>query len=285
MLADLDESIKKLLVAEIPIKNGEIDVKFDQPVREWSARLQKPTINFFLYDVRENVVLRQHQWETAKQNGNGHLDLTLLKRTPFRLDCYYMITAWAKEPDDEHRLLSHVLMALFRNPILEDTFLVGDMQGQAFEIQGRVASHDKLTNPAEVWSALDNELRPSISYLVTVAMDPWKKVPGETPIRTFNMRSGLSPDPRQQALEPGTSLAAERLYIGGYVLKKDEPQPGIQVALKDTGFVDTTDKDGRFRLGGLLEGQYTLIAWPKTGKPKEIKVSVPATKGNYDIEL
>jgi len=99
------------------------------------------------------------------------------------------------------------------------------------------------------------------------------------------MRSGLSPDPRQQALEPGTSLAAERLYIGGYVLKKDEPQPGIQVALKDTGFVDTTDKDGRFRLGGLLEGQYTLIAWPKTGKPKEIKVSVPATKGNYDIEL
>lgn len=284
MLADLDESIKKLLVAEIPVKNGEIDIKFDQPKREWSARLAKPTINFFLYDVRENVTLRQHQWEALKQNGNARLDLARLKRTPFRVDCYYMITSWAAEPDDEHRLLSRVLMALFRNPILEDTFLVGEMQGQAFEIQGRVANHDKLTNPAEVWSALDNEMRPSISYLVTVAMDPWAEVTGP-PVRTFTLRSGLSPDPRQQSLEPGTSLATEKLYIGGYVLQKGKPQAGIQVALKGTGYIDTTDEDGRFRLGGLSAGQYTLVAWPESGKPKEMNVTVPAAKGSYNIEL
>ncbi len=284
MLADLDESIKKLLVAELPVKNGEIDIKFDQPKREWSARLAKPTINFFLYDVRENVTLRQHQWEALKQNGNARLDVSRLKRTPFRVDCYYMITSWAAEPDDEHRLLSRVLMALFRNPILEDTFLVGEMQGQAFEIQGRVANHDKLTNPAEVWSALDNEMRPSISYLVTVAMDPWAEVTGP-PVRTFTLRSGLSPDPRQQSLEPGTSLATEKLYIGGYVLQKGKPQAGIQVALKGTGFIDTTDEDGRFRLGGLSAGQYTLVAWPESGKPKEINVTVPAAKGTYNIEL
>lgn len=284
MLADLDESIKKLLVAEIPIKNGEIDVKFDQPKREWSAKLAKPTINFFLYDVRENVVLRQHQWEQIKQNGGPHLDLAHLKRTPFRVDCYYMITAWAAEPDDEHRLLSRVLMALFRHPVLEDTFLVGDMQGQAFDIQGRVASHDKLTNPAEVWSALDNEMRPSISYLVTVAMDPWQEVIGP-PVRTFTMRTGLSPDPRHSSLEPGTSMAAEALYIGGYVLQKGQPQPGIRVEIRERGLVDVTDSDGRFRLGGLLDGNYTLVATPESGKAKELKITVPNTKGNYDIEL
>ena len=61
MIADLDETIKQIVVKEIPIKNGEIDVKFDQPTREWSAKLAKPTINFFLYDVRENNVLRTHQ--------------------------------------------------------------------------------------------------------------------------------------------------------------------------------------------------------------------------------
>jgi hypothetical protein len=63
MIADLDETIRQLLIAELPIKNGEIDVSFDQPKREWSARLSKPAVNFFLYDMRENATLRQHQWE------------------------------------------------------------------------------------------------------------------------------------------------------------------------------------------------------------------------------
>ena len=71
MIADLDETIRQLLIAEIPIRNGEIDIKFDQPKREWSARLTRPTINFFLYDVRENVILRRHQWEKIGADGNG----------------------------------------------------------------------------------------------------------------------------------------------------------------------------------------------------------------------
>ena len=61
MIADLDETLQQLLKNELPIKNGEIDIKFEQPKREWSARLSKPTVNFFLYDLRENVKLRaQH---------------------------------------------------------------------------------------------------------------------------------------------------------------------------------------------------------------------------------
>ena len=29
MIADLDQTIEQLVIAELPIKNGEIDVKFD----------------------------------------------------------------------------------------------------------------------------------------------------------------------------------------------------------------------------------------------------------------
>jgi hypothetical protein len=39
MIADLDETLRQLVTAELPIKNGEIEVEFDQPKREWSARL------------------------------------------------------------------------------------------------------------------------------------------------------------------------------------------------------------------------------------------------------
>ena len=98
MLADLDETLRKLLMAEIPIKNGDVDISFDQPKREWSARLSKPAINLFLYDMRENNVLRQHQWERLDNNGQGTSDLATRKRTAFRVDCSYVITTWAADP-------------------------------------------------------------------------------------------------------------------------------------------------------------------------------------------
>ena len=171
MLTDLDETIQNLLRDELPIKNAEIDIKFDQPKREWSARLNKPTINFFLYDVRENVTLRQHQNFTKVPNGSRHS--VNFKRMPYRVDCSYMMTVWAAEPEDEHNLLTRTMMVLMRYPILPADKLVGQMQNPAFDIQAKVASHDKLTNPAEIWGALDNEIRPSVPFVVTIALDPW----------------------------------------------------------------------------------------------------------------
>lgn len=280
MLADLDETIKKLLSAEVPIKNGEIGIEFDQPIREWSGKLTKPMINFFMYDVRENVALRQHQWEQLN-NGNGNYNVARMKRTPFRVDCTYMITTWAAEADDEHRLLSRVLLALFRNPILTETYLVGGMQDQPFEIQTRVAANDKLTNPAEIWSALDNELRPSVSYIVTIAMDPWVEVTGP-PVRTFTLRTGQSHVPAEEKLFP-ESAVNESFFIGGTVTKRGKPQANISVALKGTGYFATSDENGRFQFTGLSQDTYTLVAWPDKGKPKETKFALPGK--DYDIKL
>lgn len=284
MIADLDETIRQLLIAEVPIKNGEVEVSFDQPKREWSARLSRPTINLFLYDVRENATLRQHQWERMPSvNGDN---LARLKRTPFRVDCYYMLTTWAAEPDDEHRLLTRSLMALFRFPILTDDRLVGSLKNPPFEIQARLASHDRLTNPAEVWSSLDNELRPSISYIVTLALDPWKEITGPI-VRILTLRTGQAALlPRRQVSQEET-LREQVLYIGGTVrLKSKDPAAGIQVAIKGTGLSSTTDQEGKFTLGVLQPGEYTLVAWPEDGKPKEKQITVPPQKdGNYDLEV
>jgi len=275
MLADLDETIRQLLIAEIPVKNGEIDISFNQPKREWSARISKPTVNLFLYDVRENAVLRQHGWERMAVNGGGGNgdNIARLKRMPYRIDAYYMLTTWAAEPDDEHRLLTRCLMALFRFPILPEDRLVGTLQHPQFEIQARLASHDNLTNPAEVWGSLDNEMRPSISYYVTLALDPWKEVTGPV-VRTFSLRYGQARRlPRYQELySDGTDH--EIIFISGTVIDKKEPKAGVDVAIKGTGLMDTTDDEGHFVLGGLLPGEYTLVAWPEDGKPKEKKIIV-----------
>ena len=111
MINDLDESLRQLLIRELPIKNGEVDITFDQPKREWSARLNRPTLNLFLYDVHENKKLRQTQpmWEINQQNGTN----VTKRRRPVRVDLQYIVTVWATEPEDEHRLMSRTLMAFF----------------------------------------------------------------------------------------------------------------------------------------------------------------------------
>ena len=61
MIDDLDEALRDLLIREMPIANNEIDIAFDQPTRDWTSRLSRPTINIFLHDVRENNKLRTQQ--------------------------------------------------------------------------------------------------------------------------------------------------------------------------------------------------------------------------------
>lgn len=281
MIADLDQTIEKLLIAEFPIKNGEIDIAFDQPKREWSARLSRPTLNFFLFDIRENNILRQHQWEKMAQlPGNGRPANIQQKRTPFRIDCHYIITSWAANPKDEHRLLSRTLMTLLRYPILPESSLVGDIKNQSFKIQARLVTHDHLTNPAELWGSMDNEIRPSMSYLVTLAADPWAEVTGPA-VTSYTMTTGIAEDLPGTRIDGKTAVTTH--HIAGTITTNNQPQPGITIAIKNTGFSHTTNEKGQYRLGSLPEGQHTLVAWPKEGPPIEKTITVPGT--GYDIEL
>ncbi|MBE2222319.1 MAG: DUF4255 domain-containing protein [Anaerolineae bacterium] len=281
MIADLDQTIEKLITAELPIKNGEIDIAFDQPKREWSARLSRPTLNFFLFDIRENNVLRQHQWEKmAQMQGNGGPPHIQQKRTPFRIDCHYIITSWAANPKDEHRLLSRCLLTLFRYPLLPDTFKVGDMKEQPFKVQTKLVTHDHLTNPAELWGAMDNEIRPSMSYLVTLAADPWTEVTGPA-VTSYTMTTGIVENLPGPRINVETAVTTH--HIAGTITTKDTPQANITVAIKNSGFVSTTNNDGQYILGSLPEGKHTLVAWPAEGKPVEKTITIPGT--GYDIEL
>jgi hypothetical protein len=290
MIADLDETLRQLLIEELPVKNGEIDISFHQPKREWSTRINRPTINLFLYDLRENPILRQKQWERTVVKGNG-ANLASHKQSPLRMDCFYMLTTWANEPDDEHRLLTRALLALSRFPLLPADRLIGTLQNPPFDIQAHLANHDRLTNPAEVWSALDNEMRPSISYIITLALDPWTEVTGPI-VRTFSLRSGQALTlPRYQELADPED-AGEMSFIGGIVRAKGKDGPplsGLQVAVKGTGFISLTNEEGRFRLGSLRPGEYTLVVWPEDGKPQEkaITIAVPVSSSHqdYDVEI
>lgn len=281
MIADLDQTIEKLITDEFPIKNGEIDIAFDQPKREWSARLARPTINFFLFDIRENNVLRQHQWEKMAQlQGNGGPPHIQQKRTPFRINCHYIITSWAANPKDEHRLLSRTLLTLLRYPVLPEDSLTGDLKTQPFKIQAQLVTHDRLTNPAELWGAMDNEIRPSMSCLLTVAADPWAEVTGPA-VTSYTMTTGITENLPGERINGETAVSTH--HIAGTITHKTNPQANITVAIKNTGFTHITNQEGQFILSNLPAGEHTLMAWPTEGKPVEKNITVPGT--GYDIEL
>jgi hypothetical protein len=279
MIDELDEVLRKFLIREIPIKNTDVDIKFDMPKREWSARLNRPTLNLFLYDIRENAKLRQAQpmWEIERNK-----DQSIQRRKPVRLDLHYMITAWASEPEDEHRLLSRTLMAFFRHAHLPEDLLPESFQGQPVPIPVMAAQQEELQNPADVWSALDNEMRPAVVCVVTLAINPYHPLTTSL-VRTRELRIGPSPVPLWQQLERQT--APDLFWTIGGTLRSDKPLDvaGVRLTLVEQGQAVAVQPEGRFTIGNLKAGDYTLEVAVDGGQPRRYKITVPSP--DYDLEV
>jgi len=173
VFADLDESIRQLLIRYVPIDLSEIDISFEAPDREWSGRLSRPSVNCFLYDIYENKELREANWEVRRsENGVSR------RKLPMRLDAAYQVTAWARAPEDEHRLLWRVLAALARHTVLPSEVLQGGLVEQPNPLYARVAQAEQKAriNAADLWQALDNRIRPSLTYVITMTLDPYEAV-------------------------------------------------------------------------------------------------------------
>src|SRR5919206_1353422 len=108
MLADLDETIRTMLKRDLDRHGFDgVEIVFDAPSKEWSATLSSPTVDCFLYDLREAVDRRPVDWYQDGNNGRREI------RPPMRLDASYAVTAWTRAVEDEHRLLSQVLAGPF----------------------------------------------------------------------------------------------------------------------------------------------------------------------------
>ena len=280
MISDVDEALRQLLIRELPIKNGEVDIKFEQPEREWSARLSRPTINLSLYDVRENPKLRQTRpvWG-IEHNPDGTVTK---RRKPVRMDLHYMITAWAAEAEDEHRLLSRALMVLFRYPHVPEELLPESLQRQRAPISIMVAQYDHLQNPTDMWNVLDNEVRPAIACVIKLAIDPYQ--PTVAPlVRVRELRIGPSPVPRLQQLEEGTE--PDRFWTIGGTLRSDQPLDAerVHLTLVEKGLEVPLQPEGRFTIGCLEAGEYTLEVSVEGRQPRRYPITVPAADYNLAV--
>jgi hypothetical protein len=271
MISYLDESIKELLTKKGPIDPAEVDIKFEMPNREWSASISKPTVNVYLYDIRENHQLRGTEWLVTKDE-NG---MATRKKNPSRVDMSYIMTVWTNDIADEHRLLWNILLTLFRYPELPEEVLTGQLVGQFYPIKASTVQPDGLfNNPADFWSALDNEIKPSISYVVTIPLDT--DMAFTAPVVTTKIIDYKPPD-----------ADAERLVqVAGTVYKAGKPTQGIpeaKVVAKEAGMTTVTDEQGRYSFPKITAGKHTFQVLVSGKKAQEASVTVP--DASYDLEV
>src|SRR6185312_12146878 len=118
-IADLDEGLRTLLRRELARHGFEgVEIAFDAPSKEWSGKLTGPTVDLFLYDLREALDRAVGTSVERRENGRA-----VVVRPPLHLELTYAVTAWTKAVEDEHRLLSQVLSILFSYGELPDDVL------------------------------------------------------------------------------------------------------------------------------------------------------------------
>jgi hypothetical protein len=166
MIQDVDDTLKELLVQKGPIDATVIDIKFEMPNKDWSATVTRPTINLFLYDVRENHDLRSNERVLAR-NGNAGT----VSPPPVRVDLSYIITAWTTDIADEHQLLGRVLATLVQFPVLPPEVLKGTMQTQPLPLRGWIAQPERLPNPWEFWGHMDHGMKAGLNFVLTTAVE------------------------------------------------------------------------------------------------------------------
>jgi hypothetical protein len=167
MIDDVDDTLKELLAVKTPLDPADIDVRFERPDKEWSAGVSRPTINLFLYDVRENHELRSNQ-RFVSRNGNTGSET----RFPVRIDLSYLITAWTSDVADEHQLLGRVLTTLLRFPVLPPEVLKGSMQTQPLPPRAWIAQPERMPSPWEFWGHVDHGMKAALCFVLTTSLEP-----------------------------------------------------------------------------------------------------------------
>ncbi|TCO55220.1 DUF4255 domain-containing protein [Actinocrispum wychmicini] len=225
MLNLLDESLEEFLRAVVPLPKREIDISFEAPDKDWSARVSRPTINMYLWDVRRNASERELGMETIHDdNGRPH------RRAPLpRVDCRYLVTAWTSDIRDEHSLLGATLTALLQHDEIQVEYLQGPYRTVKPVPSIEIAAGDGREN-SDFWSALGGQLKPGLDVTVTATVDSALLVPAGPPVHRYTIVTSAGDDgPRE-----------ERLFVAG----QTDQQPGTLIATAHGA--TEVDEEGKF---------------------------------------
>ncbi len=253
MIHDVDESLRALVKRDA-LNGTRVDIAFDAPTKDWSARQNAPSVNLYLYDIREDLQRREVGWERRRDESGRVTDHRL---PPRRYRLSYLVTAWTQRPEDEHRLLSALLSAFLRYPVIPAEVAAGTLADSELPVYMTVAlppSDDRSI--ADVWSALGGELKPSLDLVVTAPMDVERHIDAAPPVIEHGLRvvsgdgtvesAGGRPAAARRAfhrpLMPSDSAAQEETVLGDI---EGEEGTGVKRPAAGKGAGKAADRDAR----------------------------------------
>jgi Pvc16 N-terminal domain len=163
MIHEVDAALLALIEREATGTN-DVEVVFDAPTKDWAGRRNAPTIDVYLYDIRED--LRRRERGLLNEYDAGRVTARHLPPRFFKLS--YLVTAWTQRPEDEHRLLSSLLACFLRHECLPEDLLTGPLSEIGLSVPLTIALPPPEDRSfADVWTALGGELKPSLDIVVS----------------------------------------------------------------------------------------------------------------------
>ncbi|GAA1532057.1 DUF4255 domain-containing protein [Nocardioides humi] len=219
MISEVDEAVRSI------VRGGaigpDIDVVLDAPTKDWAARRNTPTVNLYLYDIREDLKRRPAGYLEERDPDSGAV--TVRKPAPRFFKLSYLVTAWTQRPEDEHRLLDTLLATFLRYDALPDELVVGPLAepGESVRVTvGLPPPEDRAF--ADVWSALGGELKPSLDLVVLAPTWTGRAFPAGPPVQegivvdaTDLVGGGADTQRQRHVPPPPTAEAARRLTAQG----------------------------------------------------------------------
>ncbi len=171
MIHEVDDTLGDIVKRDV-LNGSNVEISFDAPSRDWAARRSNPALNFYLYDITEDLSRRD---VTIRESRNEQGRVVSRKVPDKRYRLAYLVTAWTQRPQDEHRLLSAVLTCFLRF----DALPVDDLKGSLTDADSaiRVTVGQPLPKDrqlSDIWSALGGELKPSLDLVVTAPFSSGK---------------------------------------------------------------------------------------------------------------
>jgi hypothetical protein len=138
---------KAVLVNTVDFESGNV-----------SNNIGSPALSIFLYRVDFNKVMRAALSATSAQDGRSHLGL----------DLHYLITPWAGNAEDEHRVLGRAMQTLESTPILSGPLLHSSGQWDGGESIQIVLEEVSTEAVMRTFDSLPTDYRLSVPYIARI---------------------------------------------------------------------------------------------------------------------
>jgi Pvc16 N-terminal domain len=240
----IDVALEGWLRATVPLSAQDVDVSFEAPDREWSAKLTRPTVNVFLWDVRRSSRREQSGIEELERDGR------IVRRPALpRVELRYVVTAWTTDHGDERAILGGLLRTVLAHPEMPATYVptaIADLPAM------RLLLARTGDDQPDFGTTLDGQLRPGLALTVVAAIDTGDYTPAGPPVEAVELRT--------RRLDTGSHETFPTRWVAGEV--GDQAAIGATVVSpRGTATVNTA---GRFVIAAAANDELVIETAPPT---------------------